>query len=135
MPRRSASRSSVPEIVERHAAVRLRRADGGDEHAGARREPAEAAHDVAELLEAEVAREPRLGDDVVGELERDPVLDDRVVRVGDVAERPGVQQHRLVLERLDEVRLDRVAHHDGHRAGDPEVLGRDRLAVVRSRRR
>ncbi len=118
IPRRSASRSSVAEVVERHAPVGLRRADRGDEHAGAGREAAEPAHDVAELLEPEVAREARLGDDVVGELQRDAVLDDRVVRVGDVAERTGVQQDRLSLERLDEVRLDRVAHDHRHRAGD-----------------
>ena len=126
IPRRSASRSSVPRSIERHPAVGLRRAHRRHQHAGAGREAAEAAHDVAELLEPEVAREPGLGDDVVGELQRDPVLDDRVVRVGDVAERPGVDQHRLALERLDQVRLDRVLHHDGHRPRHPEVLGGDR---------
>ena len=118
------------EVVERHPAVRFRRAHRGDEHAGARREPAEPAHDVAELLEAEVAREPGLGDHVVGELQRDPVLDDRVVGVGDVAERPGVQEHGLVLEGLHEVGLDRVAHDDGHRAGDPEIVGGHRASVA-----
>ena len=44
---------------------------------------------------------------------------------------PGVQQHRLALERLHEVRLDRVLHDDGHGAGDLEVLGGDGLAVAR----
>ena len=121
------------EIVERHTAVGLRRADGRDEDAGAGREAAEPAHDVAELLEAEVAAEPRLGDDQVRELQGDAILDDRVVRVRDVAERPGVQEDRLVLERLDEVRLDRIAHHDRHRAGHLELLRGHRLAVERRR--
>ena len=68
-------------------------------------ESAGAADDVAEFLEAEVAGEARLGDDVVGQLERDAVGEDRVVAVRDVAERSGVDQHRLALERLHEVRL------------------------------
>ena len=118
-PRRSASRSSFAELRERHAAVGLRGAHRGDEHGRARREAPRPAHDVAELLEAQVAREPRLGHDVVGELQRHPVLDDRVVRVRDVAERPGVDQRRLSLERLHQVRLERVLHDHGHRAGRP----------------
>ena len=68
--------------------------------------PRRAADDVAELLEAEVAGEARLGDHVVGQLERHAVGEDRVGRVRDVAERPGVHQRRLSLQRLHEVRLD-----------------------------
>ena len=71
-------------------------------------------------------------DDVVGH-ERQPVGDDRVVAVGDVGERPGVDEGRPALERLEQVRLDRVAQQDGHRAGDAEVLGGDRRAVGRRR--
>jgi hypothetical protein len=41
-----------------------------------------------------------------------------------------VHQARLALERLDQVRLDRVLEQDRHRAGGAEVLGRDRLAAV-----
>ena len=47
------------QVIERHAAVGLRRADRRDQHAGRRGEPAEAAHDVAELLEAEIASRTR----------------------------------------------------------------------------
>jgi hypothetical protein len=93
-------------------------------------EPAEAADDVAELLESEVGREPALGDHVVAELERDPVLDDRVVGVRDVAEGTRVDHDRLALERLDEVRLERVLHDHRHRARDLELLGGHGLAVV-----
>ena len=39
-PLRRASRSSFAELIERHPAVGLRRAHGGDEHRGAGREPA-----------------------------------------------------------------------------------------------
>ena len=71
-------------------------------------------------------------DDVVGHQGK-PVGDDRVVAVGDVGERPGVDEGRPALERLEQVRLDRVAQQDRHRAGDVEVLGGDRLAVGRRR--
>ena len=49
--------------------------------------------------------------------------------MGDVAEGPGVDQHRLSLERLHEVGLQRVLHDHGHRPGDLQLLGGDRLAV------
>jgi hypothetical protein len=63
------------------------------------------------------------------ELQGDAVLDDRVVRMRDVAEGAGVDQHRLALQRLDEVGADRVAHDDGHRSRGLEILRGDRLPV------
>ena len=119
----------VREHVERLPTVRLGRTNGRDEHGGARGEPASAAHDVAELLEAEVAREPGFGDHVVGHLQRDAIGENRVRCVRDVAEGSRMHQRRLPLQRLHEVRLDRVLHDDGHRAGDLQHLRRHRLAV------
>ena len=40
-------------------------------------------------------------------------------------------EHRLALERLDEVRLDRLLEQHRHRARGAELLGGDGLAVVR----
>ena len=57
--------------------------------------------------------------DVLAELQPDAVGDERVVAVGDVRERPAVDERRLALERLHEVRLDRVLEDDGHRARRP----------------
>ncbi len=48
----------------------------------------------------------------------------------DVAERTGVHQRRLPFERLHDVGLDRVLHHDRHRARDLQHLRGDRLAVI-----
>ena len=79
------------------------------------------------------APKPASVHDDVGRGERDPVGEDRVVAVGDVRERPAVDERRTALERLEEVRLDRVLEQDGHRAGDLQVLGGDRLAVARRR--
>jgi hypothetical protein len=51
--------------------------------------------------------------------------------VRDVAERAGVNQHRLAFERLHQVRIDRFFHDHRHRARDLQVVGGDRLAVDR----
>ena len=115
------------------AAVHLERPDRGDHHGRRRHEPRRAALDVEELLGAHVGAEARLGaDDVVGH-QREPVGDDRVVAVGDVGERPGVDEGRAALERLEQVRLDRVAQEHGHRPGHAEVL-RGHGRAVRPRR-
>ncbi len=117
------------------AAVVLERPHRRDEHDGARPQLADAAGDVEELLHPHVRREAGLGDDVLAELEPDAIGDERVVAVRDVRERAAVDERRLALERLDEVRLDRVLEDDGHRARRLDVLGRDRLALVASARR
>ena len=117
------------------AAVVLERLDRRDEHDRARPQVAGAADDVEELLHAHVGAEAALGDDVVAELERDAVGDERVVAVRDVRERPAVDERRLALERLHEVRLDRLLEQHGHRAGRPAAARRSRARPRRSCRR
>ena len=75
--------------------------------------------------------EARLGDDDVAELERDAVGDERVVAVRDVRERAAVDEGGLTLERLHEVRLDRLLEEHGHRTCSLQLLGGHRLALVR----
>ena len=103
--------------LEVTAAVILERAHGRDEHDSARRQAAGAADDVEELLQTEIRREASLGDDIVAELQRDPRRRERAVAVGDIRERPGVHKRRLTLERLDEVRLDRLPEQHRHGPG------------------
>ena len=101
------------------AAVVPERAHRRDDHDDVRLETADAADDVHELLHAEVGGEARLGDEVLAELEADAVGDDRVVAVRDVRERARVHEAELALERLDDVRLDRLLEEDGHRRRPP----------------
>ena len=111
-------------------AVMLEGTHRRDQHDGARRQAADAGDDVEELLQAEIGCEAALGHDDVRELQRHPRGDERAVAVRDVRERPGMDECRLPLERLDEIRADRVLQQDHHRPGDAQLLGRDRLALV-----
>ena len=76
------------------------------------------------LLEAHVGAESALGDHEIGGAKREQVGDERVVPVSDVRERTGVDDRRDALERLDQVRLQRVLQKNRHRAGGAEILRR-----------
>ena len=102
-----------------------------DDHDDVRPQATDAADDVHELLHPEVGGEARLGDQELTQLETDPVGDDRVVAVRDVRERAGVHEAELALERLHDVRLQRVLQQHRHRAGRPDLLCGDRLAFRR----
>ncbi len=115
----------------RVAGVMLERAHRRDENDRIGSQVADAAGDVEELLHPHVRREPGLRDDVVAELERDPVGDEGVVAVCDVREGTAVDERGLALQRLDEVRLDRLLEHDRERTCGAELLRGHRLAVVR----
>ena len=91
-----------------HAAVIFEGAHRRHEHHRRRGKPRVTAFDVHELLRAQVGAEARLGDRVVGELEGQAGRAHRVAAVRDVRERPAVHERGGVLERLHEVRLERV---------------------------
>ena len=100
-------------------------ADSPDDDRACGTELADPGGDVDELLAAEVGAEARLGDDDVGEPQRQPGSDERVAAVGDVRERPAVHEGGRARERLHEVRADRVAQQYGHRAVGPDVARGD----------
>jgi hypothetical protein len=64
----------------------------------------------------EIGAEAGFGHDVVGELQRRLGRDHRVAAMGDVGEGAAVDEGRVVLQRLHEVRLHRVLEQDGHGA-------------------
>ena len=113
------------------ARVRLEGADGRDEHGGVGRQARRAALDVEEPLGAHVGAEARLGDQVIAAADADQIADHGRVAGGDVAERPGMDDDRRVLERLQEVRGERVAHDDRHRPGGMQLLGGHRRPGAR----
>jgi len=110
--------------------VALDRTDSPHEHRRARHQPAEAADDVDELLHAHIRAESALGHHVVSELHRDQVRDEGVVSMIDVREGAAIHDARLPLERLDQVRLQRVTEQHGHGTSGAEVLCGHRAAAV-----
>ena len=120
--KRSSGRHLVP------AGVELERPHRGDDDGGVGHQSRRAALDVEESLGAHVRSESRLGDQVLTGVDPDQVGHHRRVAVGDVAERAGMHEHRRVLEGLQQVGLDRVAHDDGHRPAALSCFGGDRLA-------
>ena len=113
------------------AAVILERAHRRDDDGGGRAKTRFTALDVDELLGAQVGSEPCLGHDVIGQLERRSRGDDRVAAVGDVSERPSMDERDVLLQRLNEVRLDRVPEQDRHGALSVQIADVHRRAVAR----
>ncbi len=113
--------------------MQLERAHRRDEDDGGRVESGRGAHDVEELLGAEVEAETRLGDRVVRVREGHLRREDRVAAVRDVRERPAVDERGDAVEGLDEVRLQRVLEEDHHRADGVEVARRHGRLRVRER--
>src|SRR5438132_5909606 len=90
----------------------LQRADTDDKDRGIGSASALAAHQVDELLGAQVGPEAALRDDDIPEAETEAVREDRVVAVRDVRERPAVDEGRRTLEGLHQVRHEGVLQED-----------------------
>src|SRR2546427_784610 len=121
------------QLLPLRAAVVLQRADADDEDRSVGSEPALAAHQIHELLRAEVRSEADLCDDDIPDADPEAVREDRVVTVRDVRERPTVPERRSSLERLHQVRHERVLQQDRRGTVHVEVsdLHRTLLAVER----
>ncbi len=117
-------------LLAGNAAMHLERPHRGDDHRRVGPEPGHAALDVEELLGPQIGAEAGLGDRVVAELQPGAGGDHRVAAVGDVGERPAVDEGRVALERLHQVGLQRVLEQHRHRPVGVEVGGGHRLAVA-----
>ena len=114
----------------RAAAVHLERADGRDQNGDVRGQAGQTGLDVPELFKADVGSEAGLGDMVIEQLECQTVSDDRGLADGDVGERAGVNEDRLMLDRVAHGGVDGVAHPRGHGAGNLEIFAGDGLAAA-----
>ena len=99
-----------------HAAVKLQSAHGRDDDRRGRTQARLAAFDVDEFLRAQICAEARLRHDVVAKLERRARCDHRVAAVRDIGERSAVNESRIVLKRLHEVRGKRLLQEHRHGA-------------------
>ena len=114
----------------RAAAVHLERADGRDQNGDVRGQAGQTGLDVPELLKADVGSEAGLGDVIVEQLQSQTVSDDGGLADGDVGERAGVNENRLMLDRVAHGGVDGVAHPRGHRACDLKIVAGDGLAAA-----
>jgi len=89
------------------------------------------AFDVDELLGAEIGAEAGFGDDVIGELQRRCGRDHRVAAMGDVGKRPTMDKDRVVLDRLHQIRRQRILQQRGHRSCRLDIGSRHRFALAR----
>ena len=119
-----------PERVLGDAAVHFERPHCRHDDGGSGFQPGLAALDVEEFLRAEIGAEPRLGHDIVGELERGFGRHDRIAAVRDIGEGAAMHQRRRTFERLDEIGLDRLLEQRRHRAFRLEVGRRHRRLRV-----
>ncbi len=117
------------QIRDRDATVILERPHGRHDHRRRRLQSGFAALDVNELLGAEVGTEARLRHHVVRELQRGFRRHHRVTPVGDVGERAAMNEGGIVLERLYEVRRQRLLQQHRHRAMRLQIPGENRLLV------
>ena len=124
-------RVGVREGVERRPAVHFQGSDRGDDHDGRGVQVGGPALDVEELLGAEVESEPGFGDGILAERHRHPGRQDRVAAVGDVCERPAVDEGGRPFLRLDEVRQQGVFQDRGERPRHAHLARQDGLTVGR----
>ena len=94
-----------------------------------RRETCHPALDVHEFLGTEIGAESGFRDDVVGQFQRRRCGHYRIAAVRDVRERSAVNECGIVLERLDEVRLQCLLQEDRHGPVGLEVAAIDRRPV------
>mmetsp|Transcript_7572 Transcript_7572/g.14756 ORF Transcript_7572/g.14756 Transcript_7572/m.14756 type:complete len:221 (+) Transcript_7572:632-1294(+) len=110
----------------RPPSVHLQGPHRSDEHDTVGLQSRVTALDVHELLHADVRAESSLRDDVAvgaNHAQADLIGDDGAVAMGDVGERPCVDNHRSLLQRLHQVGLHSFLHEDGQGASDTEVVG------------
>ncbi len=118
------------DVLHVDAAVVFHRAHRRHDHRGARPQAGLAAFDVEEFLGAEIGAEARLGDDVVRQLECALGGDHGIAAVSDVGEGAAVDERRVILERLHQVRRERVLQQHRHGSVRLEVARMHRLVVA-----
>ena len=117
--------------IQVNATVVLQRPHGGNDDSTVGAQPALAALDIDELLCPQISAEAGLGDHIVAQLQRRLGRNHTVAAVRNIGERAAVQDGRIVLQRLHQVRCQRVLQQHGHRAVHLQVGGAHRLAVTR----
>ena len=126
---REIRKTEIDRTVRRPArgAKRFERDDDG----GCRRHVAAHRHDeIEKLLGAKIGGEAGFVDDVVGEMQTEPLRDDAARAVRDIRKRTAVDDGRRAFRGLHQVGHQGVVQQQHHRADGLEVGGGHRLPVI-----
>ncbi len=93
-------------------------------------EAREAALDVQELLCSQIGTEASLGHAPVSERERHARSHDGVASMRDVGEGASMHEHRIPLQGLHQIRLQRILEKRAHGTFRLEVMRRYRLILI-----
>ena len=110
------------EVGPRHPAVILQRAHRRDDHRRIRPRVHGPHGDIEELLRTQVGAESRLCHGPLAEPASGGRGEHTVAAVGDVRERPAMDERRRMLDRLHEIRSQCIAQQRSHRPGRAEVV-------------
>src|SRR5260370_26832626 len=92
----------LPQHVACDAAVHFRGTDGRHDDSGVRPEPSLAAFYIEEFFGSEIGAEPRLGYDVIRQLERRRRRNHRIAAMRNIAERAAMDKGGGAPQPLDE---------------------------------
>ena len=114
------------------ASVHLQRPHRTHQHDGVGPQAGLPAFDVQELLRAQIGAESGLGDHDVAQRQRRFRGHHRVAAVGDVGERPAVDERRIAFEALHKIRLQGIAEQRCQRTFGAQIASRDRRTAMRA---
>src|SRR5260370_23077657 len=116
----------LPQHVACDAAVHFQGTDGRHDDSGVRPEPSLAAFYIEEFFGSEIGAEPRLGYDVIRQLERRRRRNHRIAAMRNIAERAAMDKGAVALGRLDQawrhLAPEQSRHPAALRAAPPTCL-------------
>ena len=111
-------------------AMHFQRPHGRHHDRSRRRQAGLAAFDVEKFLGPEIGAESRLGDHVIGQFEGGFGGHHRIAAMGDIGERPAVDEGRVVFQGLHQIGLHGVFQQHRHRPIGLQIGGPHRPPVA-----
>ena len=111
--------------------MKFQRLNRADNYSTRRRETGLPAFDIKKLLGPEIGSKPTFCDHIVRKCESRLGCHDGTASVGNVPERPAMDQSRIMFQRLHKVGIDGLFEQGGHGAFRLDVLRKDHISLGR----